>query len=279
MKIDINASLRSHQVERSESMAQHVSVDTPQPARACTDTDASTLPGGEVPMSCLNGNEGTLGNVYEALRDHQQQASEKLRLLHTYLLPINNRFFGGKLPLPALSWDTAHWRSLASHREQDGLALHHRINLNLLYADRPIAEILRSLAHELCHLWQNIYGHPPASPGPDNYHNSEFRRKMQEAGIPCNKHGVSLGMEEPFVSFLKEVWIEADATPFKQEVEIPQTPPDGSDSTPASRSGSRRSGSRLKPWACKCSRAKVWASIKVELNATCYRCGSSFQRQ
>jgi len=263
-------------------MNQPTLVDTPQPASPCTDTDAPTLPGGEVPISCLNENEGSSGNVYEALRDHQQQASEKLRLLHTYLPLISNRFFGGKLPLPALSWDTAHWRSLASYREQDGLALHHRINLNLLYADRPIAEILRSLAHELCHLWQNIYGKPPASPGPDNYHNSEFRRKMQEAGIPCNKHGVSLGMEEPFVSFLKELGVEVDTCPFKQEVEIPQTPSiptDGSDSTPASRSGSRRSGSRLKPWACKCPRAKVWASIKVELKATCNKCHSPFQRQ
>jgi hypothetical protein len=211
--------------------------------------------------------------VYEVLRDHQQQASEKLRLLHTYLLPINNRFFGGKLPLPALSWDIDHWRSLACYKEKDGLALSHRINLNLLYADRPLVEILRSLTHELGHLHQQLYGNP-AKPGLDHYHNSEFRRKMQEIGIPCNKHGVSQGMEEPFVSFLKELGVEADATPFKQQVEIPQTPPDGSDSTPASRSGSHRPGSRLKPWACSCTR--VWASAGKRLDATCNKCGSTF---
>ena len=72
---------------------------------------------------------------------------------------------------------------------------------------------------------------------------------MQEIGIPCNKRGVSLGMEEPFVGFLKELGVEAETFPFKQES---QTPPDGSDG-----SGSRP-GSRLKPWACSCTR--VWAS-------------------
>jgi hypothetical protein len=200
--------------------------------------------------------------------------SEPLRLLHTYLPRIIERFFG-ELPLPALSWGPSHWRALAWYMEKDGLELSHRINLNSLHADRPLAEILRSLAHELYHCWQQVYGKPP-KPGSvrdHNYHNAEFRRKVQEIGLPCNKRGVSLGIEEPFVGFLKELGIEADTIPFKRESQTPNDGPDGSDGQVS------RPGSRLKPWACKCPRARVWASIRVQLSATCHKCGSPFQRQ
>jgi len=60
---------------------------------------------------------------------------------------------------------------------------------------------------------------------------------------------------------------------FKQEGQTPNDWPAGSDRQVS------RPGSRLKPWACKCPRARVWASFKVELSATCHKCGSTFQRQ
>jgi predicted SprT family Zn-dependent metalloprotease len=205
--------------------------------------------------------------VYEVLRDHQKGASEALRLLHAYLQPIIERFFGD-LPLPALSWDKAHWRTLAWYMEKDGLALKHRINLNSLHADRPLSEILRSLAHELCHCWQQVYGKPPkpSSVRDHNYHNSEFRRRMQEIGIPCNKRGVSLGMEEPFVGFLKELGVEADSIPFKQA------------NDEEDQKGPARPGSRLKPWSCGCS-TRVWASAGVLVIAACLKCRKLFQPQ
>lgn len=223
-------------------------------------------------LSRLNAQEGASGDVYKVLRDHQQGASEELRFLHAYLQPIIKRFFGD-LPQPALSYGPSHWRTLAWYMEKDGLALEHRINLNSLHAERPLAEILRSLAHELCHCYQHVYGTPPkpSSVRDHNYHNAEFRRKVQEIGIPCNKRGVSLGLQEPFVGFLKELVIEADTFPFKQEPD--ETPTDGSTGAVS------RPGSRLKPWACKCPRARVWASVKVELSAICRKCRSPFQRQ
>jgi hypothetical protein len=147
--------------------------------------------------------------------------------------------------------------------EKDGLALEHRINLNSDHADRPLPEILRTLTHELGHCWQQLYGKPPAAPNLDHYHNSEFRRKMQEIGIPCNKHGVSQGIQEPFTGFLKELGVEADTVLFKPVIK--ETPPD---------KPSPRRGSHLKPWACNCTR--IWASVRTEVTATCNECGSTF---
>lgn len=203
--------------------------------------------------------------INASLRSHQVECSEVLSLLHKYLPLIIERFYD-TLPLPALSFEPARLGNLGWYREEDGLALYHRINLNSLYTNRPLSDVLRTLTHEVGHCWQHVHG-KPAKPGRDNYHNSQFQRRMQAIGIPCNKLGVSLGMQEPSVGFLKELGVEAEAFPFKPEIEIP---PD--------KSGSR-SGSHLKPWACKCPRARVWASIKVELSATCHKCGSPFQRQ
>jgi hypothetical protein len=40
--------------------------------------------------------------------------------------------------------------------------------------------------------------------------------------------------------------------------------------------GSSKSRTRLKPWACQCTR--VWASVRVEVDATCGKCGKKFAR-
>jgi DNA repair photolyase len=233
------------------------SPDAPPPARLCTDAEKSDPPGVDVPILRLNQEKAAPRDVYESLRDHQQTTSEKLRLLHTYLPLIAERFFGGTLPLPTISCERDRITRLGSYRPQDGLALCHRININDQYMDRPLSELLATLTHELGHQWQRLYGKPGRPP----YHNKEFQARMLEIGIPCSSKGHSLGVQEPFASFLKELGVEADAIPFKQVIEIP----------PA------RSGSRLKPWACRCTR--VWASIKVDVSATCCKCGSPFQRK
>jgi hypothetical protein len=230
--------------------------DAPQLARACTDTATSAPLGGDVPISSLNQKKAPPRDVYESLRDHQQSRSEKLRLLHTYLPLIIKRFYG-ELPLPALSWDRARSGNLGWYLKEDGLALNHRINLNSKYANRPLADFLQTLTHELGHEWEAIYG----KPGKRGYHNAAFQKKMRDIGIPCNKQGVSLGMQDPFVSFLRELGVEADIFSFKEE----------------NQERSARLRFRLTPWACRCTR--VWTYSYVELSATCSNCSSPFQRQ
>jgi DNA repair photolyase/predicted SprT family Zn-dependent metalloprotease len=235
-------------------------LDAPQSPQSCTDTATSDLPAENVPILRLNQKKDAPRDVYEMLRDHQQTTSENLRLLHTYLPLIIKRFYGDELPLPALSWASDRNGTLGWYLEKDGLALNHRINLNSMYTNRPLAEVLRTLTHELGHCFQHVHGKPGRA-RKSNYHNKEFQLKMQEIGIPCNKRGVSLGMQEPFVSFLKELGIEAEIFLFKQE----------NDELPA------RPGSRLKPWSCGCTR--VWASSGTVAVAACLKCGKLFQPQ
>lgn len=216
--------------------------------------------GKAVGCPCLNAKMGRAMEINSALREYQLDRDEALSMLHMYLPAIIERFYGGELPLPALSLEESRRGNLGSYREQDGLALCHRINVNSLYADRPLADHLMVIAHECGHLWQRLYGKPPRPPH-RGYHNKQLQLKLQEIGIPCDSLGHALGMQEPFISFLKELGVDAQVLPLKQEIQ----------------EGKRKPKSRLKPWQCKCTR--VWASIRVEVKAHCFKCSHQFQPQ
>jgi DNA repair photolyase len=100
---------------------------------------ASIHPVAAHPGSRLNDNSAPQ-NVYESLKKHQEETSEPLAVLHTYLPPIIERFYG-QLPLPALSWGVSWPGNLGWYVEKDGLSLSHRINLNSMYADRGTGSV------------------------------------------------------------------------------------------------------------------------------------------
>lgn len=51
------------------------------------------------------------------------------------------------------------------------------------FAAFPLVEIMQTLVHEMCHLWQYQYGQP----GRNRYHNKEWAYKMQDIGLmPSN---------------------------------------------------------------------------------------------
>lgn len=230
------------------------------PVLVSTDPKTAIQPVEAQTLARLNVENPATGNVYVSLKKLQEETSKPLAVLHAYLPRIVERFYG-QLPLPALSWGISSPGNLGWYVEKDGLSLSHRINLNSMYADRSFGEILRTLTHEIGHQWQYIHG----KPGKHRYHNKEFQKKMEDIGIPCNDRGHSLGMQEPFVSFLRGLGVDADATPFKKSQ-------DDDESQPKS-----KPGSRLKPWACNCTR--IWASVGKEVEAFCTKCESRFERQ
>jgi hypothetical protein len=194
--------------------------------------------------------------INSALREHQDEHDEALSILHKYVPPIIEQFFGN-LPVIALSFEELRLGNACSYRDKDGLALYYRITLNSLYKNRRLADHLRDVAHGCCHVWQQLHGKPSDPP----YHNSEFRTKMRKIGIPCDSRGHSLGMQEPFLSLLQELGVEDQVLHLKQKEEKKKT----------------RTSTRLKPWQCKCTR--IWASIRVGVKAFCFKCSHDFQPQ
>lgn len=61
----------------------------------------------------------------------------------------------------------------------------HEIALNLESFDRTLEEILSTLVHEMCHLWQHLHGKPSRG----NYHNWEFATKMESVGLITSQTG------------------------------------------------------------------------------------------
>ena len=176
------------------------------------------------------------------------------KVLYRFYDFINDRFFGSKVPTPVLSFKYSRCRFGSYRNDRNESGLRENITFNIRHLTDPLAEVIETLAHEMVHSWQRNFG----KSGAGNYHNAECRKKMDEIGTPCGKRGRSLGMREPFVSFLREQGIEADT-----RLTLPETA-----------LMTAGSGTRLKKWHCSCT--SIWAISRVA--AQCTNCGSVFVR-
>jgi SprT-like family len=59
------------------------------------------------------------------------------------------------------------------------------------FRDRPVEEVLATLAHEMVHLWQHHFG----KPGRGRYHNLEWAEKMKAIGLQPTATGKEGGAE------------------------------------------------------------------------------------
>jgi hypothetical protein len=59
------------------------------------------------------------------------------------------------------------------------------------FLERPMAEVLSTLAHEMTHLWQAHFGKPSRS----SYHNKEWGKRMKEIGLYPSSTGQAGGKE------------------------------------------------------------------------------------
>jgi predicted SprT family Zn-dependent metalloprotease len=59
------------------------------------------------------------------------------------------------------------------------------------FASRPAAEVLSTLVHEMCHLWQHHHGTPSRT----SYHNREWAARMRAVGLIPTDTGLPGGKE------------------------------------------------------------------------------------
>lgn len=97
---------------------------------------------------------------------------------------MNQYFFNKTLPKPQITIVRAKGargyflaNSFVMKSNNNGV---HEIALNPELFNKTEAEILSTLLHEMCHLWQKVYG---KKIGKNNYHNKEFSQKMKEVGL------------------------------------------------------------------------------------------------
>jgi predicted SprT family Zn-dependent metalloprotease len=108
---------------------------------------------------------------------------------------LNAALFGGELPncLMTLQRHRRTYGYFSGNRfaHQDGHSTD-EIALNPAhFRDRPVHEVLATLAHEMVHLWQAHHG----KPGRGRYHNKEWAAKMKAIGLQPTDTGEEGGKE------------------------------------------------------------------------------------
>jgi predicted SprT family Zn-dependent metalloprotease len=156
----------------------------------------------------------------------------------------------------------------------DGLVTD-EIALNPRYFhDRPLADVLSTLAHEMAHLWQHHFG----KPGRGRYHNRQWAERTKAIGLQPTDTGQEGGQETgdsvdhyvvpggPFDLAVRELmvcgfsitWIEKPPRLVATAVEGV-----GEDSEAEELTGGK-SGKRVK-YTCPCCRLNAWARHNARL--------------
>lgn len=108
---------------------------------------------------------------------------------------FNKELFDGKLPTCLITMQR-HAKTLGyfvperftTRKEENSYV--HEIALNpATFINRTDEEIMSTLVHEMCHLWQQEFGTPPRR----NYHNREWSAKMETLGLIPSNTGVEGG--------------------------------------------------------------------------------------
>lgn len=104
---------------------------------------------------------------------------------------FNAELFGGILPVCLITLQRDkyargyYWQSQFISRHHSGEAVD-EIALNPeAFAGRTDADILSTLAHEMCHMWQTNFGKTSRA----GYHNREWATKMEQVGLMPSDSG------------------------------------------------------------------------------------------
>lgn len=163
------------------------------------------------------------------------------------------------VPIPAISFERTKVSTLGHYViGRNSMGINENINLNSLYLNRPMWDIIATLVHELCHSNQKIYGKPSNS----WFHNKEFKDKMLSIGILCNDKGCHVAIGDPFVFMLKKHGIKFDLPNNKKG------------SYDISSKFKKKGTSKLKKWTCGCTNVRVAIS---DFQAKCLKCNKKFE--
>ena len=183
---------------------------------------------------------------------------------------FNAYFFKGQpVPIPALTFEKTRINNLGYFRVGlNDWAVRNQINLNKLYLNRPLFEVLATLLHECVHSWEFTYI-PPEKRTKSWYHSKAFRDKMAELGILCNNNGIHAGLDYKgkFFRTLKQHAVEFNV--------IDIIISDGRKVIPIDTGAKKKGQSKLKKWTCGCT--NIWVAVQ-DLKAECHKCRNRFER-
>lgn len=187
------------------------------------------------------------------------ELNELVRELYRFLDLFNKHFFNDSLPPAVIEVANTRYDRFGHYvRGRSGLGLMHTININRQHINRHRVLVLKTLEHEMIHLDQDTRSECTG------YHNKAFQLKSIELGIPVNKKGVTIGLTDPFVSFMRE-HLPDNLKDFNLEELLREL------HTPIKKGQGK---STLKKWGCGCRSCRVGTSDFEDV--LCRRCGKDF---
>jgi len=203
--------------------------------------------------------------INKSVKDHeirtsQWHFSQLGEELYIWVDRFNERFFDGKLQTPAISFARTRRNNLGHFViDRNEFGLKWNININSRYVHLPMSDILATFLHEMAHQWQQECGKKKTNSAIRNYHNVEFRRKVEEMGIPCGNFGGCLHYRDPFVSFLRKHGVDVAQKSYSDYETLMNL---------------GQNGSKLKKWSCGCTNVRVAIS---DFRAQCLKCQNRFR--
>jgi SprT-like family len=154
-------------------------------------------------------------------------------------------------------------------RWHKGKAAIHEISLNPNHLTRPLAEVMATLVHEMCHQWQFDHGTPPRKA----YHDIEWARKMDEVGLVPSNTGQPGGKRtgQKMTHYISEAGKFADAMEkMPLEYQLPWLGEEA-EATPKVKTQKRM---RL---TCPGCEMHVWVAVEdMERSVFCGDCGETY---
>ena len=184
-------------------------------------------------------------------------------LLHAAFDHFNDRLFAGELPAAVLVLHRKRGAHGYFHGGQwklrDGDDSYAEIALNPHSMGRSPAEVLSTLAHEMAHLWDHLFGKVPASG-----HGKTWAAKMDEIGLTPTSTGQPGGKR----TGRKVTHMIVDGGPFANACELFLTEhPDAISvfAVPAAPAAERKKDLSKLKHSCPCCNANVWGKAGIRV--------------
>jgi len=172
------------------------------------------------------------------------------------------------LPKTHIRIEQIHPRALGTYNfDRNGIGVNHEITLNTLHFDRPEWDLVRTIAHECTHFWEDIQGLRAKYRCSNRaFHSKHFIEKADALGYPVTKWGQSLGIKKdsPFHLMLQKYGVDLSGIIYYNEAE-----------PVVERRGPAKTF-RTHPWKCSCNPPVYAWTAEKEFLATCGRCKGSF---
>ena len=169
------------------------------------------------------------------------------------------------VPIPVLTFEKTRVNSMGYYRVGlNDFAVKEQINLNRLYINSPLSELLQTLIHEMVHSWEFLYVDEKKRTN-NWYHKMCFRKKMAYLGILTDKKGCHLFIHDPFIFLLRKHGVDFSNLCYAENSKkVMKNPIEKK----------VKGKSKLKKWSCGCTNLRV--GIK-DLEAKCLKCDNEFE--